>query len=366
MIVVVVGGGIAGLSVAAELADAGAKVVVLEAKAIASGASGVATSYLEPRLGQTAMRRLEWEALARWENYAAQLVDRTGLDVGFRTEGQLKVTTAANLEVFEKDMEKRSAQAWPLERLDFAQVLELEPSLSTDIVDAAYLPQVRWVTGARVCQALAAQLRADGHDVREQCAVTAIAPEGAGIVITTSSGDTIKADRIVLANGMGTSSITGLPEDLPESRPVRGVNLIASLDGLAQPIRHLIKHHRGNLCPRVDENGKAHLIIGTTYEPGETSLEPNTDIIEKLYANAEPILPQVRELPRIAVTAGLRTKVGDGNLNLGRSRQMPGVFWSLSHAGAGYLRAPVVAPELAQFVLTGEPGDWTGICTGGA
>ncbi|EFL89791.1 FAD-binding oxidoreductase [Ahrensia sp. R2A130] len=364
--IVVVGGGIAGLSVAAALADAGADVTVLEAGRIAGGASGVATSYLEPRLGQTHMRRLEWEALSRWENYAGALEERTGLTVGFRKEGELKVTTAANYAAFEKDMEKRAAQDWPLERLNVAQALAMEPALAADIVDAAFLPQVRWVTGVDVCRALAVQLRDGGHEVRENCAVKALSEDGDGIIITTTSGQAISAERVILANGMGTASITGLPDDIPESRPVRGVNLILGMDGLAQPIQHLVKHHRGNICPRTDADGRSHLIVGTTYEPGEASLEPDDDVIERLYANAEPILPQVRKLPRIAVRAGLRTKVGDGNLNLGRSQQMRGLFWSLSHAGAGYLRAPVVASELAQFVLTGEPGEWTGICTRGA
>jgi len=363
--IVVVGGGIAGLSVAAALADAGAKVTLLEAGKIAGGASGVATSYLEPRLGQTHMRRLEWEALARWENYATALEERTGVDVGFRNEGELKVTTAANHAAFEKDMEKRAAQDWPLERLDAAQALALEPALSPDIVDAAFLPQVRWVTGVDVCHALAAQLRNGGNEVRENCAVTALSEDGDGITLTTATGEKLSAERVILANGMGTTSIEGMPDDVPESRPVRGVNLIVGMDGLAQPVRHLVKHHRGNICPRKDTDGQSDLIVGTTYEPGEASLQPDEEVIEKLYANAEPILPQIRDLPLLAVRAGLRTKVGDGNLNLGRSQHMRGLFWSLSHAGAGYLRAPVVAPELAQFVLSGDTGEWTGICTSG-
>ena len=50
--IVIVGAGIAGLSLAYELTRRGNEVTVLEADTIASGASGVATSYLEPRLGR--------------------------------------------------------------------------------------------------------------------------------------------------------------------------------------------------------------------------------------------------------------------------------------------------------------------------
>ena len=139
-----------------------------------------------------------------------------------------------------------------------------------------------------------------------------------------------------------------------EVKAVRGVNLILDQSGLEHPLRHMIKHHRGNMCPR----GGGRLIVGTTYEAGETSLVPDDRVVEFLYQNAEPILPCVRDLPVLDTQAGLRSKIGDGNLRLGRSRDLPGVYFSLSHSGAGYLRAPVVAAELAEFILSGRTGPY--------
>ena len=86
---------------------------------------------------------------------------------------------------------------------------------------------------------------------------------------------------------------------------------------------------------------------------------PPPEIIEFLYQNAEPILPSVRDLPLLKVTAGLRSKVGDGNLRLGCSEEQPQLFYSLSHGGAGFLRAPVIGDELAEFVLKGVKGPLT-------
>ena len=73
VVIAIIGAGIAGLSLGLALSQRGATVTVLEADRVASGASGVATSYLEPRLGNTAMRALEREAMRRWPHYAAQL-----------------------------------------------------------------------------------------------------------------------------------------------------------------------------------------------------------------------------------------------------------------------------------------------------
>lgn len=353
--IVVVGAGIAGLSLAYELCQRGAKVVILEADRIAAGASGVATSYLEPRLGNTAMRSIERESMQRWSDYAGHLEKLSGIAVGFRREGQLKIALQDDLKKFEKDLTNRTAQNQPFSRLNAEDLQLLEPEISPQIAAAAYLPDVRWVTGKRVCQALASAIGEVGGEIREGVRVTAIERQHHQLRIVTDDAVSLIADKIVLCTGMGAADISGLPEDIPNSRAVRGVNLIVDQSHLASPLTHLIKHHRGNMCPRESNQ----LIVGTTYEAGETSLEPSADIVEFLYQNAEPILPRVRDLPLVKVTAGLRSKVGDGNLRLGRSVHEPQVYYSLSHGGAGYLRAPVISDELAEFVLNGERGKLT-------
>ena len=286
--IVVIGGGIAGLSVAYELLKRGAKVTVIEASSIASGASGVATSYLEPRLGNTAMRAIERESMRRWEDYANNLNAIGQLDVGFRKEGQIKVTLEENRKRLEKDLDARGAQNEPFRRLSQAELNKIEPSLSSKIVAAAHLPHVRWVTGRYVCQALAAAIRKhDGGEVREGLPVTAVKESTNNLAVVGTNGTVLAADKVIICTGIGEPHIEGMPQDIPSSRPVRGVNLVLDQSSLPKPITHLIKHHRGNLCPRAG----GELIVGTTYEAGESSLSPDQDVVEFLY---QKILARIR------------------------------------------------------------------------
>jgi glycine oxidase len=356
--IVVVGAGIAGLSLAYELSKAGAHVTVLEANTIGSGASGVATSYLEPRLGNTPIRAVEWGGLRHWPDLSEELQSMTGLDIGLKVDGQLRVSLPENEEKFLKDLEARETQGWTVQRLTTEDARKIEPSVSSVISAAAFLPDVAWVNGAAVCSALANILRKRGVGIFENCAAKEIASN----YLITDAGTSIAFEKLVVCNGMGANPFAECVADMPISRPVRGVNLIFDNSKLGVPVRHLIKHHRGNICPR-DTGSERQLIVGTTYEPGETSLDPDEAVIEKLYANVEPILPAIRDMKLLRTTAGLRTKVGDGNLRLGRSQENPNVYFSLSHAGAGFLRAPIVAPEFAKFILEGEKGALTGFLT---
>ena len=356
--IVVVGAGIAGLSIAYELSKAGADVIVLEANNIASGASGVATSYLEPRLGDTPIRAVEWGGLKRWPLLADELKDATGTDIGLKVDGQLRVSLPENQEKFLKDLDTREAQGWNVQRLSPDEARKVEPSVSSEISAAAFLPNVAWVNGAAVCAALATELRRRGVDICENCKVEKVAANH----VLTSDGNRVQFEKLIVCNGMGANDFVESVPDMPVSRPVRGVNLIFDNNKLSTPVCHLIKHHRGNMCPRSTSGGD-HLIVGTTYEPGEQGLEPDDVVIAKVLDNAAPILPELRDMPLMKVTAGLRTKVGDGNLRLGRSKENQKVYFSLSHAGAGFLRAPVVAPEFAKFILEGERGELTEFLT---
>ncbi|MGI9354502.1 MAG: NAD(P)/FAD-dependent oxidoreductase [Rhizobiaceae bacterium] len=346
--IVIIGAGIAGLSLGYELTKRGAQATVLESKTIANGASGVATCYLEPRLGDTPMRRLERESLSRWPDFVAELEAETGVETGFRTEGQLRVSLPENVERFEKNLAEWGAEDTPCERISIDEARRREPLISPDTAAAANLPHVRWTDGRKTCAALAQAIEKQGGKVFENAAIEAIGSGGVELADFSFLG----ADQIILCNGIGANTLGGRPEDIPVTRPVRGVNLVLDMDALPKPINHMIKHHRGNMVP-VDER---RLVVGTTYEAGIVSLDVSDTVIEKLYANAEPILPGIRNLPLIEVNAGLRTKVGDGVLRLGQSRENPAIFYSLGHAGSGYLRAPVIAPEFAQFILTGESG----------
>ena len=344
--IVLIGAGIAGLSLGYELTKCGAQVTVLEAETIASGASGVATCYLEPRLGDTPMRRLEKDALARWPDFVTELEAETGIDIGFRSEGQLRVSLPENVERFEKNLTEREAEGGPFVRISVAEARQREPTISSDVAAAVYLPHVRWTDGRKTCVALAQAIEKQGGTVLENTPVTAI---GSGYVKLTAV-NFLDAEKIILCNGMGANTLSCKPGDVPFVRSIRGVNLVLDMSGLPKPITHMIKHHRGNMVP-ADER---RLIVGTTYEESVESLDVSEAVIEKLHANAEPILSCIRDLPLLEVNAGLRTKVADGILRLGQSCENPAVYYSLGHAGSGYLRSPVVAPEFAQFILTGQ------------
>ena len=94
--VVVVGGGIIGLACAWRSAQAGMSTLVVDRGESAAGpASAVAAGMLAPvteaTFGEHELLRLNLAARAAWPGFAAELAERSGVDVGYSESGALVV-----------------------------------------------------------------------------------------------------------------------------------------------------------------------------------------------------------------------------------------------------------------------------------
>ena len=344
--IIVVGAGISGLSVAWELSRRGEAVTVLEASQVASGASGVATSYLEPRLGTGPTRALEWQSLGLWSEWAAEIERVSGENVGFSASGQIRLASADTLDWFDEDFRQRSHEGWQVRLLSSSEMATLEPGLGDHAVKAAFVPEVSVVDGQRLCHALTTAISRSGGEVRTKARVVQFAQSDDQHVLSIEGGEELVADKVIFATGLDGEQIGGLPSEFPASRPVRGVNLILDMSSLEQPIRHHIKHRFGNFCPREQNR----LIVGTTYEQGQTSFDIAPEVVERIYRNAETVFPAPRELPLLDVTVGLRSKTASGSVYCGRVGKSGNVFATLGHAGSGFLRAPALSKQLAELI----------------
>ncbi len=348
--IVIVGAGVAGLSLGWRLALRGASVTILESGEIGSGASGVASAYLEPRLGSGYLRKLEWAAFREWPDFADTVEAESDVTIDYRRDGQIRTAYSDTLSKVKADAQQRQDEGWTVDWLERRELVSREPFLSEDVVAGAYLPDVCWLDGKLLCDALASAITRRGSTVIEHTRAQSIAVTGGRVRGVMTPDGVVPGEKIVLCAGTGTNLIDGMPGDIPVCRPVRGVVLTMGMDPEAPILRHLIRRPDGFLCPRSNGN----LLVGSTHDDGETCLTPDADVIEDLKARAARTLPAIAELPLLNARAGLRTFVGDGLLRLGRSQQCRGLYYSLSHAGAGFLRAPVISRELADFVLSDE------------
>src|SRR3954454_15568141 len=172
--ILIIGGGLIGLSVAWRAAQRGARVAVAEMGTLGSGASHVAAGMLAPvaevEVGEAGRRLLDLSlaSLERWPAFADELREATGIDVGLRRSGTLVLARDSDeAEAVERELAFRQELGLEVERLRPSEARRREPALAPPLRLALDVPGDASVDPRRVLEALALACRAAGVELRE-------------------------------------------------------------------------------------------------------------------------------------------------------------------------------------------------------
>jgi dimethylglycine dehydrogenase len=212
--VVIVGGGIAGCSVAYHLTRLGCTdVVLLEAADLASGstwhAAGLCTQFA-PSYNLMKLLRTSLDLYGSLEEETGQAVDL------HRCGSVRLAATRDRIDEFEQRASVAALLDIPVEIVGPEQLRELFPLVDTDgVLAAAYLPTDGHVDPTSVTQALVAGALARGAGVFRSAPVRTVSYERGGWTVTTPKGS-IRTKTVVNAAGQWARQVGRLADaELP-------------------------------------------------------------------------------------------------------------------------------------------------------
>jgi glycine/D-amino acid oxidase-like deaminating enzyme len=332
--VVVVGAGVIGAAVAADLARGGSTVTVLESGQSAAGTSGATFAWTnagdkQPRSyfdlnveGMQAHRRLASSvASCDWYHESGNLEWKAGADA--QQEQERKVARL---------LEWGYQARW----LDPKDVRSLEPDMAADVVRSrvAYFPDEGWVDPARLVAALLSTARASGAEVRSHSAVVGMSMTGGRIDgVHTSDGETVRTDAVVNCAGPGAGEVAALAGvDLP-MRNTAG--LLACTAPTAVAVRRVIHAPRIHLRP----DGGGRILLHNLTADGAVSVRDDGSLIaepgaaEAMLHLAEELYPGLRGSKVEASRIGVRAIPIDRLPVLGRSVTVENLHFAVTHSG---------------------------------
>jgi glycine oxidase len=356
--VLVAGGGVIGLSVAWRAAQDGALVSLLERDGLGHGASRVAAGMLAPvaevEFGAAGRRvlHLGLRSAAMWPGFATELGDASGADVGLQQTGTMLLARDADeARELERQRAFREQLGLAVRPLRGSQARELEPALAPGVRMALEAPEDHSVDPRVVLAALEQACRAAGVQVREHCAVAALARDASGAVtgVRLADGDTVAAGEVVVAAGAWSGGVAGVPGDeRPPVRPVRGQILRLRDPQGPGLLRRVVRFEGGYLVPR----GDGRYVLGATVEERGFCELPTAGGVYELLRDAHELVPGVRELELEELSVGFRPGTPDNAPAIGRGAR-DGLIWATGHYRNGILLAPLTA-ELVGDVLAGR------------
>lgn len=364
--VLVVGGGIVGLTAAWRASRAGLRVTVLDPSpgdGATHAAAGMLAPVTEADFGEKAALRLGADSAARWPAFAAELEADSGLSVGLRTTGTL--TLAYDGDDLTLGRRVRALQEeWGLDSTEItvAAAREREPLVGQRVAGAFWAPGDHQVDPRAVHRALAAALARDPRAaVVHRRAVRLLRSTGSGSPVTGALDDAEvehRAGTVVLAAGADSGSLlVGVPEVCAPTRPVKGQTLRLDAPAwftLDHVVRGIVQGRPVYVVPRTPgPDGHREVVVGATSEEHPDDRRATAGGVFALLRDARALLPGIDELALVEVTPRVRPGTPDNLPLLGRTC-VPGLVLATGHYRNGVLLAPVTGAAI-DAVLAGEP-----------
>ncbi|EGX60424.1 glycine oxidase [Streptomyces zinciresistens K42] len=357
--VLVVGGGIIGLVTAWRAAGRGLSTAVVDPEpggGAARVAAGMLAAVTELHHGEQTLLGLNLASARRYPDFAAELTDLTGHDLGYRRCGTLAVALDADDRAQLRELHAlQSRSGLESEWLSGRECRRLEPMLAPGVRGGLRVDGDHQIDPRRLAAALLVACERTGvafHRTRAERLDTA---GGRAVGVSTQDGASLRAEQVVLAAGSLSGRLAGVPDDvLPPVRPVKGQVLRLTVPRryapfLSRTVRAVVRGGQVYLVPR--ESGE--LVVGATSEELGWDTAVTAGGVYELLRDAHELVPGITELPLTETRAGLRPGSPDNAPLLGPTG-LPGLLVATGHYRNGVLLTPVTGDVLGHALVTGE------------
>ncbi len=346
--VVVIGGGVVGLSIAFALAVERVSVMVLDAGAPGQ-ASAAAAGMLAPlaeagREGPFAA--LAVESLRLWPTFVDQLREETETALCIAGPGMLRVAqTPAEEATLCAALDWQRGFGLPLHRLNAAELHALEPALGPGVCGGVLSPLERHVEPRFLLQALRSACVRRGVVIRQET-VTGFETGGGRVRSVQTEKTRLSGGAYVIASGAWSEALGPALDIRVPIHPLRGQMLaLGPLHPL--PFQHTLYAQSGYLVPRAD----SRVIAGATEERVGFNPQTTEAGISSLAAMAAALVPTLSAAPQHSIWAGLRPVSADGLPFLGRLSGWDNIHVAAGHGRNGILLTPLTGRLMAAHLL---------------
>ncbi len=326
--VIVIGGGIIGLSLALALRKRGAKVLVVERGEPGREASYAAGGMLVEASAETpaVLQPLVTASAGMHPEFARELQVESGIDPDMRDFGAIVFPAA--------DPSHAPGSALP------APLSELEPALAANNRPAFFLSE-RSVDPRALTHAAYGACRHLGVDFSSGDEVTEVLSSNGHASGARTVKTSFHAEKIVNCAGAWAGQIP--PSRFP-TRPVKGQMLC-----LAAPSRSFLKHVIRTPDVYIIPRSDGRILVGASVEEAGFDKRTDPEVMKNFHRHALDLIPTLHDAKILEDWAGLRPGTPDALPILGAT-DTPGYFVATGHFRDGILLAPVTAQIMADVI----------------
>ncbi|MGK7892714.1 MAG: glycine oxidase ThiO [Xenococcus sp. (in: cyanobacteria)] len=338
--IIVIGGGVIGLSIAIELKLRGAAVTVIS-RDVQQAASQAAAGMLAPMAEEIADPvMLDLCLRSRWlyPEWISKLENLTGVATGYLPCGILAPLYGDGKTGEWRDRETDNKTWLDRETINFYQ-----PGLGQDVVGGWWYPEDGQVDNRSLMRALIQAAQNLKIEIKEGVTVQGIQQRAGKVINIMTSQGTLTADKYVLATGSWASQILPIPV-----KPVKGQMMSLRMPHQPNepyPLQRVLFGNNIYFVPRQD----GRLILGATVEKVGWTPHNTPQGIQNLLNKATKLYPAVADWQIEEFWWGFRPGTPDELPILGTS-PCDNLYFATGHYRNGILLAPVTASLMADLI----------------
>ena len=352
--IVIVGGGVVGVSAAYHLAKAGAGSVLLLERAdrLGTGSTGACAGGFRHQFGSRVNVLLSIESIRMITSFT----EEHGLPLDIAEDGYLfLVTSESTWEEFRATVETQRSLGVAVEVLTPEEAAKLIPGLSTDsVVGATFGPNDGIADPAGLTEGYATLARRAGARIATGVEARAIDVDGDRVAGVITSDGEISSPVVVNAAGAWAGALAATAGvEIPLEPIPRHVVVTAGFPG-APPRRTLVVDVATSFYFHREGPGVLMGMGSPNEQPSFETVVDERFISEELLPTAVKVFPPLAEAGVTSSWAGLYEMTPDRHPVLGEAPGVPGLFLATGFSGHGFQHAPVVGKILAEMNVDGE------------
>ncbi|MFA9426768.1 NAD(P)/FAD-dependent oxidoreductase [Natronorubrum sp. A-ect3] len=357
MTVVVIGGGVVGMTTAYELATRGVDVVVCEQRSLGSGSTERAAGGIRAQFSTPVNVELSLESMRVWDTFD----ERFGIDIDYRQIGYLFLARSeAAATRFEEAVAMQNDRGVPSELLEPDAIQDHCPGVDHEqFVAATYSPTDGVADPHLALQGYAQAAADEGVDVRTQTPVVDVLRTDAGRVTGVETPDgRLKAEFVVNAAGPWAGEVAAMADcELPITPKRRQIAVVEPGQPVPETDPLTIDLESGTYF-RPDRDGDA--LVGGHVGDADPACDPDGYDRSMAFPWAVEALETVADWttyfgPESAIKrgwAGLYAVTPDETAIV--EETVPGFVTAAGFSGHGFQHAPATGTLVAELVTDGE------------
>ena len=344
--ILIIGGGIIGLSIAWRLIGIGKKVIIIDKKNLGKEASWAAAGMLSGRLDLKPCEKkllpiFEKSHLA-WPKFAEELENKSGKSIGYKKEGTLRVACDLHEEKkLKNNYDFLKNNKVNITWLSGDKIRDKEPYVSNNVLSGFFSPDDHHVNNRYILDALITILKKNKNNCifKENTEVEKIITNKNQVIGVKTNNEIIKTKEIIVCSGAWTSKIKNIEIKEVPIRPVKGQMVCLKVPKNISLLKHILWRENVYLVPRNNSD----LIIGATEEEMGYDKSLTVGGIYNLLKIARELLPAIEDLSIVESWSGLRPTSRDDAPIIGPSKKLKGLIYATGHHKNGILLAPLTS-----------------------